>query len=101
MKPYIEIDGNKVYLPQTVDPHKFEVCSREFEGRRYYLLCRKVSQRYVQATGVVLEHNGNELNFHLAGKVYVQRTFPLSEIKTHKINIDYSAGGSISIQHEE
>jgi nitrite reductase/ring-hydroxylating ferredoxin subunit len=101
MKPYIEINGEKVHLPQSVDPHKFEVCSREFEGNTYYILCKKVSQRYQQATGVVLERKGKELDFHLAGNVYVQHTFPLSELQIHKINIDWNAGGSISIQHEE
>jgi len=102
MRPYIELNGEKLNLPQTVDPYKFEVCSREHNGQTYFLLCRKVSQRFRQATGVVLERKGNNLDFHLAGNVYVQYTFPLDGTEINKINIDWNANtGSISIKHDE
>lgn len=102
MKPYIEIEGARVYLPQTVDPHNFEVCVMSNGHTNFYLLCRKVATRYSQATGVVMERNGNELGFHKAGAVYVQRTFPLHKSAMHKIQIDWQASsGPISIVHEE
>lgn len=91
MKPFIEHEGKKIYLPQSVDPHKFEVCVMEFGKDNFYLLCRKVATRYTQATGVVMERAGNELIFHKAGAVYVQRTFPLSRVEFAKINIDWQA----------
>ena len=101
MKPFIEFNGEKVYLPQSVDPYKFEVCSRNFEGENYFILCRKVSKRYHQATGVVLKHNVRELDFYLDGNSYVQHTFPLEQMQIHKIIIDWNAGGSVSIKQEE
>ena|SRR5665213_2107741 len=100
MKPYIEFNGEKIHLPQEVDPHKYEVCSRNFEGKNYFILCRKVSKRYRQATGVVLEHNGKEMIFHLSGNSYVQHTFPLEQMQIHKINIDWNVGAT-SIVHEQ
>ncbi|HET6992107.1 MAG TPA: hypothetical protein VFJ43_12315 [Bacteroidia bacterium] len=99
MKPYIEVKGNKIYLPQSVDPHKYEVCMMEFGNDNFYLLCRKVSKRYLQATGVVMEHVGNELIFHKAGSVYVQRTFPLNRAEFAKINIDWQATSQSSVSH--
>ena len=102
MKPYIEIENDRVYLPQTVDPHKFEVCVMSNGNGNFYLLCRKVATRYTQATGVVMERKGKELDFHKAGSAYVQRTFPLFKSKIHKIQIDWQASsGPISIVHEE
>lgn len=101
MKPYIETEGTRLYLPQTVDPHKFEVCMRSWNGMTFFLLCRKVAQRYRQATGVVMERVNNELIFHKAGAVYVQRTFPLEGLETANIQIDWSAGASVSIPTEE
>jgi hypothetical protein len=102
MKPYINIDGEQLYLPQSVDPHKFEVCVMNNGKENFYLLCRKVAQRFTQATGVVMERTGNELIFHKAGAVYVQRSFPLHKSQIHKIEIDWQASsGPISIVHEE
>ena len=91
MKPFIEINGDKVYLPQSVDPHKYEVCLMEFGNDYFYLLCRKVEKRYIQATGAVMERVENELKFHKIGDFYVQRTFPLNRIEIAKINIDWQA----------
>jgi hypothetical protein len=102
MKPYIEIEGNQLYLPQSVDPHKFEVCVMSNGTDKFFLLCRKVAQRFHQATGVLMERNGKELIFHNAGGVYVQRTFPLDKSEMHKISIDWKAStGPVSIVHEE
>ena len=102
MKPYIEIDGDQLYLPQAVDAHNFEVCVMSSGRDKFFLLCRKVAKRYRQATGVLMERVGNELIFHNAGGVYVQRTFPLDRSEMHKISIDWKAStGPVSIVHEE
>ena len=102
MKPYIEINGDQLYLPQTVDPHNFEVCVMSNGNDHFFLLCRKVAKRYMQATGVLMERTGNELIFHNAGGVYVQRTFPLDKSEIYKIGIDWKeSSGPISIVHEE
>ena len=102
MKPYIESDGDRLYLPQTVDPHKYELCVMNAGGNIFYLLCRKVATRYIQATGVLMERVANEIIFHNAGGVHVQRTFPLNNSEMHKIQIDWQANsGPISIIHEE
>jgi hypothetical protein len=100
MKPYIELKGEKIYLPQSVDPHKFEVCMMEFGNNNFYLLCRKVGTRYSQATGGVMEHVGNELIFHKAGAVYAQRTFPLNRSEFVKINIDWKAASASHVNEE-
>jgi hypothetical protein len=102
MKPYIELRGDQLYLPQTVDANKFEVCVMTSGSDNFFLLCRKVATRYRQVTGVLMERKGNELIFHNAGGVYVQRTFPLNKSEMHKISIDWKASsGPISIVHEE
>lgn len=102
MRPYIDFNGERLYLPQRVDAHNFEVCSRNHGNNTFFLLCKKVSQRYRQVTGVVLERKKNDLDFHLAGSRYVQRTFPLDGSELNKINIDWSASsGPITIKHEE
>jgi hypothetical protein len=102
MKPYIETDGDRVYLPQSVDPHKFEICMLSNGKNNYYLLCRKVSKRFFQATGVLMERAGNELDFHRSGVHYIQRTFPLDKSEFKPIQIDWQASsGPISIVHEE
>ena len=100
MKPYIEFNGEKIYLPQRVDPYKFEVCSRSNGAQTFFLLCRKVGKRYRQATGVVLKHNGTELDFYFDGS-YVQKTFPLEGSEFSEIRIDWNVGGPVSIKHEE
>ena len=91
MKPYIEVKGTKVHLPQSVDPHQYEVFMMEFGDDYFYLLCKKVGKRYFQATGVVMERKGNDLIFHKDGSLYFQRTFPLDLSKNAKINIDWQA----------
>lgn len=91
MKPYIEVKGQRIHVPQSVDPHKYEVCLLEFGDDYFYLLCKKVGKRYIQATGVVMERVGNELIFHKMGDFYAQRTFPLNLIEILKINIDWQA----------
>jgi hypothetical protein len=102
MKPYIEIDGERLYLPQTVDAHKYEVCVMSNGMDKFFLLCRKVAKRFIQATGVLMERSGKELIFHNAGGVYVQRSFPLSKTEIHPIGIDWQASsGPVSIMHEE
>ncbi|CAN5174165.1 hypothetical protein BH09BAC5_BH09BAC5_11510 [soil metagenome] len=98
MKPFITLGKEKAYLPQSVDANKFEIC----EMSNYFLLCRKVGTRYTQATGVLLERDGNELKFHKSGSYYLQRTFPLDKSSFHKIEIDWQASsGPITITHEE
>ena len=72
MKPYIEVKGTKVHLPQSVDPHQYEVFMMEFGDDYFYLLCKKVGKRYFQATGVVMERKGNDLIFHKDGSLYFQ-----------------------------
>lgn len=102
MKPYIDLDGDRIFLPQTVDAHKFEVCVMKDGATIFFVLCRKVSQRFTQATGVLMERTGNELIFHNAGGVYVQRTFPFNKSEMHKIQIDWQVSSEpISIVHEE
>ncbi len=101
MKPYIEINGEKIHLPQTVDPHKNEICSLDIEGKTYFLLCRKERKRYYQASGVVMDRKGQELDFHLVANTFVTKTFPLKGLKTMNIKIDYTAGGSTTIQNKE
>ncbi|MDQ3109912.1 MAG: hypothetical protein M3R17_08450 [Bacteroidota bacterium] len=102
MKPYVEIEGTRVYLPQSVDPHKYEVCIMKNEATDFYLLCLKVSRRFIQATGVLLERAGNELIFHKSGMYFIQRTFPLNKSEFKTIQIDWQASsGPISIVHED
>ncbi len=100
MQPFIEFNGEKLSLPQSVDPYKFEVGVKNHNGQDYFILCRKVSKRYLQATGVVLERKGNALDFHVARNNYVQHTFSLEGLEIIKINIDWNAGGSVNIKHE-
>ncbi len=98
MKPYIDLEGKKIYLPQSVDAHNFEICVMG----DFFLLCKKVTQRYSQATGVLMERSGKELIFHKSVSSYFLRTFPLNKSEFYKINIDYQANnGPISIVHEE
>jgi hypothetical protein len=102
MKPYIEVDGERLYLPQEVDPHRFEVCMHTLNGTvPFFLLCPVVKHRYHQATGIVLERVGKELQLHLAGGSVVRRTFPLAGLETKKISIDWNAGASPSFTNKE
>lgn len=94
MKPYIEIKGKKVYLPQQVDPHRFEVCALQFKGTIHYLLCPKLKNRYRQATGIHIEQNGNEFAIPMVNGKVVKRTFPLEGMETIAIQIDWSAGNN-------
>ena len=100
MRPYIEFNGEKLNLPQSVDPYKFEVCTRSNKGINYFILCRKVSTRYRQATGVVLERKGKELDFHISQHSYKQTTFPLEGSELIKIQIDWNAGSTTIIREE-
>jgi len=91
MKPYIELSGTKIYLPQAIDPHKYEVCTMKSGSKTYFLLCKKLRKRYIQATGVLMELVDTNLDFHKIGDFYVQRTFPLKGLVIKKIDIDWQA----------
>ena len=100
MKSYVEIDGEKLYLPQEVDPHRFEVCVQRFDGEQpFYLLCPITKTRYRQATGALLERFGKELQLH-TGSV-ITRTFPLIGLETYKLSIDWSVGAQPSFTAKE
>jgi hypothetical protein len=95
MKPYVEIRGEKLYLPQEVDAHRFEVCSKEVNGGMLYLLCPKVPTRYVQATGAILERNGNEMQLQWSGGRLAKSTITLEGMETLAIRIDWQAANPI------
>lgn len=101
MRPFITISNQKIYLPQQVDPHRFEVCTLESKGVVNYLLCPKLKVRYRQATGIHIEKSGNEFLIPMVNGKIVKRTFPLDGMQTIAIQIDWSAGGPLSIKHEE
>lgn len=101
MKPYAEINSKKVYLPQEVDPHRFEVCSVERNGTTQYLLCPKVKTRYVQATGLVMTIEGNEFAFAGSHNKLARGTVSLEGTTFTPVKADWGAGSSISIKHED
>jgi hypothetical protein len=102
MKPYIEIDGARLYLPQEVDPHRFEVCLYTPGDRSlYFLLCPIVKTRYRQATGAILERTGNELRLPTAGGNLVRRTVPLEGAEFLKLHIDWSVGAQPAFIKED
>lgn len=100
MKPYIETNGKKQYLPQNVDPHRFEVGVLERNGKTHFLLCPKVKTRYRQATGVHIETDGNEFVIPVVSGKIVKRTFPLEGLSFIPIQIDWQAGAPVTITHE-
>lgn len=101
MIPYTEIGGERLHLPQFVDPHKNEVCYIVINGRMLFLLCKKERKRYFQASGVLLDRVGQELQFHLINNTYVPKTFPVKGLKSSPIKIDYTAGGPTTIKNKE
>lgn len=95
MKPYVEIQDRRIYLPQEVDLHRFEVCS--LSGN--YILCPKVKTRYRQATGIHIEIQGNDFTIPLVSGKVVRRTFPLEGATFHEIRPDWSKGAAPSFTH--
>lgn len=85
MKPYVELNGDRLYLPSIVDT-RFEVCIHSLNSSEYhFLLCPIVKHRYVQATGAVLERDGQELKFAVQNGLLVMRTFPLDGLESLRI----------------
>ncbi|HLG04117.1 MAG TPA: hypothetical protein VI731_11015 [Bacteroidia bacterium] len=103
MKSYIQHKGEKLFLPKQVDPNKWEVGVTSSGGEVVYMLCPKVSARYVQATGLFLFREiENELVFTWINKKDLERvTFPLHTVEFCKIQVDYNAGGPVVIPSPE
>ena len=91
MKPFIEHNGAKFYLPQEVKPHQFEMNVMERAGKTLFLLCPILKTRYVQATGGIMIKDGKDLKFTYSGRNIAQGTFPLGSYQTLPINIDHKA----------
>lgn len=100
MKPFIEHNGSKFYLPQEVNAQKFEMNVMEHGGKTHFLLCPKVKTRYVQASGGVMIKDGNEMKFTYKGRNIAQASFPLGAYETLEINIDYKAASSTPVSME-
>jgi hypothetical protein len=95
MKPYIEYKGEKLYLAQEVDPNRFEVAVNAVGGDPVFVLCPKLRTRYVQATGILLFREENELVFTWIKKELERITYPLGALEFIPIKIDWSAGKPI------
>lgn|SRR5574337_47089 len=95
MKPYIEYNGDKLYLAQEVDANKFEVAVYAGGKEPFFMLCPQVPTRYIQATGAALLREGNELKFTWAKNKLQRVTYPLGAIEFIPVKIDWSAGNPI------
>ena len=101
MMPYIEYSGEKLYLAQEVDPHKFEVAVYAGGKQPVFVLCPKLSPRYHQATGALLFREGNELLFTWLKNQLERITYPLHAIEFVPLQIDWSKGKPIITQGTE
>ncbi|MBI3511116.1 MAG: hypothetical protein HY064_10670 [Bacteroidetes bacterium] len=97
MKPYIDYKGDKLYLPQEVAADKFEMNVLELKGNPIFLLCPRVRTRYMQATGALMERDGSELKFILAGEKLTQASFPVGRYETIQLRIDHKAANATPV----
>ncbi|HTL80213.1 MAG TPA: hypothetical protein VL651_00840, partial [Bacteroidia bacterium] len=97
MKPYIEHNGSKFFLPQEVNAEKFEMNVMEHGGKTHFLLCPKVKTRYVQASGGVMVVEGKEMKFTYKGRKLAQGSFPVGAYETLPIQIDYKAASATPV----